>query len=422
MTNLDLSTPATIGIVILATAGVIIRPWKIPEAVWAVAGAALLILFGLLPVADGIHAVAKGTDVYFFLAGMMLLSEVARYEGLFDFLAGHAARRARGSAPRLFLLIYAVGTVVTIFMSNDATAVVLTPAVFAAVRAARAKPLPYVYICAFIANAASFVLPISNPANLVLFQSKPPALGAWLQSFAVPSLVAIGVTFLVLRWTQRAALRTPIEENIATAPLSGSGIIAGIGIGLTALVLIGASTMQIPLGLPTFITGVATFMVVVSIKRKAPWPLLGDISWAVIPLVAGLFVMVESLNRMGFIKLTSSWANHAIADGGSTSALGIGALVAVLCNLMNNLPAGLIAALTLQTAQHSTLLRNATLVGVDLGPNLSITGSLATILWLTALRREGETVGAWQFFKLGLLLMPLALVPALASLFLLKHS
>ena len=91
MGDLDVPTLATTGIVILATAGVIIRPWKIPEAIWAITGATLLIVFGLLPVADGIHAIAKGTDVYFFLAGMMLLSEVARYEGLFDYLAGHAA-------------------------------------------------------------------------------------------------------------------------------------------------------------------------------------------------------------------------------------------------------------------------------------------------------------------------------------------
>jgi arsenical pump membrane protein len=216
-------------------------------------------------------------------------------------------------------------------------------------------------------------------------------------------------------------LRTPIEANIATSPLSSTGRVASIGIGLTALVLMGASMLQIPLGLPTFITGVCTFAVVIFIKRKAPWPLLRDISWSVLPLVAGLFILVESLDRIGFIKLTSGWANDALVSGGKASALGIGALVAFLCNLMNNLPAGLIAALTLQNVQDSPLLRSATLVGVDLGPNLSITGSLATILWLTALRREGEAVSAWQFFKLGLLLMPLALIPALASLLLLNR-
>ncbi len=79
-----------------------------------------------------------------------------------------------GSPQRLFLLIYIVGTLVTVLLSNDATAIVLTPAVYAATRAAGAKPLPYLFVCAFIANAASFVLPISNPANLVVFGDRMP--------------------------------------------------------------------------------------------------------------------------------------------------------------------------------------------------------------------------------------------------------
>ena len=113
----------------LSIFGVIARPWKLPEAIWAVSGAVMLVVFGLLPWTDALKAVAKGTDVYLFLAGMMLLAELARKEGLFEFLAGRAARLAGGSAMKLFALVYGVGTLVTVFMSNDATAVVLTPAV-----------------------------------------------------------------------------------------------------------------------------------------------------------------------------------------------------------------------------------------------------------------------------------------------------
>jgi len=140
----------------LATAGVILRPFNLPEAIWAMAGAALLIVLGLISIPDALTGVAKGTDVYLFLFGMMILAEIAREEGLFDWLAAVATRQAKGSARRLFLLTYGVGTLVTIFLSNDATAVVLTPAVAAAVNTAKARePLPYLLICAFIANAAS---------------------------------------------------------------------------------------------------------------------------------------------------------------------------------------------------------------------------------------------------------------------------
>lgn len=177
---------ATWSIAALAIVGVIVRPWRVAEAVWVCLAAGALVASSLLPAADAWSAILKGTDVYLFLTGMMLLAELARHEGLFDWLAAFAVRRANGSAPRLFLLIYAVGTLVTVFLSNDATAVVLTPAVYAATRRANARPLPYLFICAFIANAASFVLPISNPANLVVYGVHIPSLGAWLREFGSP--------------------------------------------------------------------------------------------------------------------------------------------------------------------------------------------------------------------------------------------
>src|SRR3984885_10520297 len=189
----DGSAVAAWGIAGLATAGVIARPFRLPEAIWAVAGAVLLVAFGLLPWADAWSGIRKGLDVYFFLAGMMLIAEVARQEGVFDWLAALAVAQARGSPQRLFALVYAVGTVVTVLLSNDATAVVLTPAAYDATRAAGATPLPYLFICAFIANAASFVLPISNPANLVVFAGRMPHLAAWLGQFGLPAVIPMAL-------------------------------------------------------------------------------------------------------------------------------------------------------------------------------------------------------------------------------------
>src|ERR1700733_976734 len=203
----DGSIVAAWGIAGLATAGVIARPFRWPEAIWAVAGAVLLVAFGLLPWADAWLGIRKGLDVYCFLAGMMLIAEVARQEGVFDWLAALAVRHARGSPPPLFALVFAVGTVVTVLLSNDATAVVLTPAVYASTRAAGATPLPYLLVCAFIANAASFVLPISNPANLVVFPGRMPHLMAWLAQFGAPTIAAVVATYLMLRLTQGPALR-----------------------------------------------------------------------------------------------------------------------------------------------------------------------------------------------------------------------
>ncbi|GJD30168.1 Arsenical pump membrane protein [Methylobacterium adhaesivum] len=411
---------ATWGIAALATLGVITRPFSWPEAVWAVLGAALLVLFGLMPAGTAWEGVLKGTDVYLFLIGMMLMSEVARKEGLFDWLAGIAVRAAKGSATRLFTLIYGVGTVVTVFLSNDACAVVLTPAVYAATKAAKVEnPLPYLFICAFIANAASFVLPISNPANLVVFAEHMPPLTRWLAMFALPSALAILATYAALRLTQNASLRGErMATEVAAVPLSRTGLVAGLGIVATGGVLIGASALGLDLGLPTFVAGALTTAAVLLMKRGGLVEVARDVSWSVLPLVAGLFVLVEALEKTGVLAMIADALKRAASASPVETAWGAGSLVAVLCNLVNNLPAGLIAGAAVQTAHVPDTVAGAVLIGVDIGPNLSVTGSLATILWLNAIRREGQDVGFWRFLKLGLLVMPPALILALAGLLL----
>lgn len=409
------SETATLSIAAIATAAVIARPWNLPEAIWAIAGAVLLVAFGLLPLDDALAGIAKGTDVYLFLVGMMLLAELARQEGLFDWLATHAVNYARGSSRRLFALIYGVGVIVTTFLSNDATAVVLTPAVYAAARAAGAEPLPYLLICAFIANAASFVLPISNPANLVVFGAEMPPLALWLARFALPSLAAIALTFLALRLVLRRQLRRPLTGAPAAAPLTRGGALAAIGIAATALALIGASALGWRLGLPTFIAGLLTAAFILIGARQSPWPIVKGMSWSVLPLVAGLFVLVEALEHTGLIAALAHQTASYAGRSASLTGMGAGALVALACNLMNNLPVGLIVGSTMALGHLPHPIAAATLIGVDLGPNLSVTGSLATILWLVALRREGQGVSAWRFLKLGVLVMPPALIAALAA-------
>ncbi len=410
------TTPAHVAIWViaaLATAGVIIRPFKLPEAVWAVGGAILLLVAGLLPFGDGIKAIGKGTDVYLFLTGMMLLSEIARREGVFDWVAARAVNAAHGSPGRLFALVYAIGIVVTTFLSNDAAAVVLTPAVAAAAKQAKAEPLPLLFICAFIANAASFVLPISNPANLVLYGDHVPPLGAWLGSFALPSLVAIGATYLVLWFVEGRRLGDTCEAEVDQPELSPGGRTALGGIVLTAIVLTTVSALDVPLGLPTLVMGMLTTGAALWRSRDAPWPLLKEISWAVLPLVAGLFVLVEAVNATGLAAYLAGLVKAGAASSVAWTGAVAGGGLAVVSNLMNNLPAGLIASTAITQAQPPKPVIDALLIGVDLGPNLSITGSLATILWLTAIRREGEAVGFWQFLKVGVVVMPPALMLAI---------
>lgn len=403
---------ATVAICAGATAGVIARPFRWPEAIWAVGGALLLLVTGLIAPAAAWGAVLKGSDVYLFLIGMMLLSEAAREQGVFDWVANLAAARANGSATRLFTLVFLTGVAVTTFLSNDATAVVLTPAVYAVARQAEVKPLPLLFACALVANAASFVLPISNPANLVLYASDLPRLGAWLGAFALPSVLALVATYAGLRFLFRDALSGTAAQGEGVS-LSTGGRLALIGIGATATLLTIASAVGWDLGWPTFGAGLATAIAVQARAGETPLPLLRRVSWSVLLLVAGLFVMVEALAETGLIHWLATQVMHGAATDLRATAAAAGGLLAVGSNAINNLPAGLIAAQTIAAAHPPKLIVDALLIGVDLGPNLSITGSLATILWLIAIRREGEDVSFFQFLRVGVVTTVPALILAI---------
>ncbi len=395
---------------------ILTRPRRIGEAWWAAVGAIALIAARLISPSAALQAVGKGLDVYLFLIGMMIMSELARREGVFDWIAVHAVRMAKGSRTHLFLLIYLVGTVVTVFLSNDATAVVLTPAVLAAVETAEADALPYLLTCAFIANAASFVLPISNPANLVVFRGGMPSLGKWLMSFGLPSVASIIVTFLVLRWLSRKHLQGGMRDSAEQKPLSPTGKMALGGIAILAVVLMVASALAMDLGAPAFGCGLLVCAAIALRDHRVVKDIGGHISWSVVPLVAGLFVIVQGMNSAGALSAAVRGLQQMEKMGGVRASLGSSFGVALISNLMNNLPSGLIAGAAVESAHSSHLIQSAVLIGVDLGPNLSVSGSLATILWLIAIRRAGQEVKFFTFLKWGIAVMPPALAAAVLLL------
>ncbi len=405
---------------LIAIIGVLARPFGRPEWIWALGGGIAVVVAGLLPIDAAAKAVAGGTDVYLFLAGMMLLAETARREGVFDWIAAVAIRASRGSRMRLFTIIYGVGIVVTTVLSNDATAVVLTPAVAAAVKAAKVKPLPHLFACALIANAASFILPISNPANLVVFSGGIPPLGMWLASFALPSLAAVVVTYVVMIALFRGELAGDVAE--ADAPtLRLGGRVTLCGIGATAVALVTASGFGINLGTVTAIAGAFVFVVIVVLDRESAKPIATSVSWSVLLLVAGLFVLVSAVEETGVLTVLEHAATVAqgwpkpLGLAAAAFATGIGS------NLINNLPAGLMAGSIVVATHADTAFRSAVAIGIDLGPNLSVTGSLATILWLIALRREDVETDAWRFLRVGAVAMPLALFASVESLLFFTH-
>ncbi|WP_229483178.1 arsenic transporter [Massilia horti] len=395
----------------LSVAGILAKPFNLPEAVWVVVGAVVLCLSGQLTWRAALAAAGQGEEVYFFLVGMMLIAELARASGLFDYIAALAVRAAKGSSRRLFCLVYLVGIAVTAFMSNDTAAVVLTPAVLAAGRkAGLGKPMPHLYACALVANAASFLLLISNPANLVVYDGRMPSLASWIGHFGPASCMAIAATFAALYWSRRKELREPVSRDVPVPRLASEGKLVAIGIAVMAVLLLVASALGRSLGWPACIAGAGVLVVVALHKPGLAWPVLRGISWNILPLVAGLFVLVAGLSKTGMTQMLAHWLDELLIKSPVAGIWMSGIVIALAVNLANNLPVAFFAGAVLGLVHASPQLAGSVLVGIDLGPSLSVPGSLSTVLWLAALQQEGIKVGRLQFLRVGVQVMPVAVL------------
>lgn len=384
-----------------ATIGAVVtRPLRAGEWVWSVIGAGVLVAAGLLSGAQAAQAARDGLDVYAFLIGMLSLAELARVQGVFDWLAGLLAVRVQGNTRALFAWSFGGAIVVTALLSNDGTILLLTPAALALTRAAGVSAAPFVYAVALVANAASFILPISNPANLVVFSPLPKLL-PWLALFAAPSAVALAVTFAVVRAMYARSLVNRYDVPVQSTPLSADGRFALALISVALALVIAAAAIGWPVGYTAFGAGVACVLLAGVRDAAATRLVVREAPWSVIPLVAGLFVIVRALDATGALEAARSMLRQASAMPPVLGRLYAGGVVTIADAIINNLPAGVIARYALRGPHISPHVAHAVLVGVDLGPNLSLSASLATLLWLMMLRRDGIEVNAWRFLAIG---------------------
>src|SRR5580704_7598631 len=242
-----------------------------------------------------------------------------------------------------------------------------------------------------------------------------PPLSRWLAAFLLPSLLSIVTTYIVLRLYFRRELNSAVDASSEPVALTTDGKLVLLSLAFVVAVLLTASAFGEDLGLPTFVAAVAITAVLLIRTRSSPVPILKQISWSTIALVAALFILVEAVESIGALNFSQHALLAAQQLVAPVAALTVGFTVAIANNLVNNLPLGLIAANTLTLTHTQGLLRDVTLIAIDLGPNLSVTGSLATILWLLALRREGLNVTFFDFLKVGLLAMPVALLASIAA-------
>jgi len=408
-------TIAALTIFGLTIALILFRPARLSEALIACAGGLAMLLLGMLSPAGGVSALANSANILLFFLGLLVLSAIAELAGFFDWSAALAVKYARGSARRLFIIVFAIGVAITAILSNDATALLLTPVVYVLATRLKLDPLPYVFICAFTANAASLLLPVSNPVNLLAIDRFGIRLGQYLHYLLLPALLAVIITLGLFLFIFKDSLKQKFDASPGAfkghplfAPTASILLITVVGYAVF-------SAKGWPLSVPVLF-GSAVLLVIGLLRNQVNLKALSrSISWSILPFIAGLTLLVAGLEASG---VTHSLGDIAAKAAGGGNAVGSGLLVsfgtAVGANVMNNWPAMMVAVTSLAgiTPAAPAKLVYLSMLGADLGPNIAVMGSLSTMLWLVLLRRRGLNVSATQFFKLGLAITPVALLAA----------
>jgi len=403
--------------------GVIRSPGQRSEAMWAVPGAVLVVAAGLVPLHVALTTVRHLAPTVAFLAAMFVIAHVADRSGLFD-VAADFLRRADGrGAGSLLAAVAVVAVLVTTVLSLDATAVLLTPIVVAATRH-RTDRNRALLATAFLANGASLLLPVANLTNLLAIDQLGLSFPAFAARMVLPTLTAAVVITVGCRVLAPAVslddadavdvLR--IEAGPETTPTRDAGsstdarwVAIGVGVVLVAFVI--ASLDHVGPA-PVAVAGAAV-LAALALSRglTAPRALARAVDPAFLAFVAALGVVVAAPARHG---LTSAVADRLPAGTGLLALLGVAFGAALLANLVTNLPATLVLLPAIGAHRPAFLL--AALIGVNVGPNLTVTGSLATLLWRKIVRREHVEPGSGAFFRVTLLTTPIALGAATVAL------
>ncbi len=397
------------------------RPRGMHEAWATTIGGGLMLILHLETPEQAWRTTVNGGNVLAFLLALMLLSALLDKSGFFEWAAILAARAAKGSGVSLYRNVFLLGAVITALLSLDTTAIILTPVVLAFVQRLKLCSLPFLLACAFVANTGSLLLPVSNLTNLLFQSAFGLSFGAFALRMALPQIGAVLVNYLVFRRLFHKDLPQSFNQDELPDPMSvipDQPYFRG-AIAVLTCVLIGYFVGSLRGVQPYLIAlvGCGVLLVWGLVRRQIKADIVGEISWPLFPFVVGLFVVIQGVENLGLAR----FAAHGL------SAVGHHPLLVILTtaftsgvgtNVVNNIPMALLAISTLHQAHAAPPAIYGSLLGCNIGPNLTVAGSLATMLVITTARKKGEDIGAGQFLRAGLLATPAVLLAASVLLWL----
>ncbi len=361
------------------------------------AGVALVLVAALLAPSHAREAAAQDWPPFVLVAGLLLVGLVAEEDRLFT-AGGQSLARLAPNGVLLYVGTVVLVLTVTTVLNLDTSVTFLTPVLVYASRSRGEGEAPLLYACLLLSNAGSLLLPGSNLTNLIVLGHLHLSGGAFFAHMALPALAAAFVTAVVVGLVHHRALRAT-----ATTPAHPDRPV--LGVGLVAIVIVTGLVVALRApAIPVAAVGVAAVAWRGLRRGDAATRARTAAQTLGLPVLVGLFGLAVALGTLG-----RSWSGPATLLS-HLDAWGTAAVAAATSVLVNNLPAA--SLLAARTPPHPFEL----LVGLNVGPNLFATGSLAWVLWLRAARNAGAHPSVRQASALGVLSVPLAIAAAVGVL------
>jgi arsenical pump membrane protein len=348
----------------------------------------------LLSPDDARSAAAQDWSPFVLVAGLLLVGLVADEDRLFS-AAGHALARLAPNGLVLYVGAVVLIVSVTTVLNLDTSVAFLTPILVYTARNRGGGEAPLLYGCLLLSNAGSLALPGSNLTNLIVLGHLHLTGGQFFAHMAPAAIAAALVTALVVGGAERRSLRaTVVPVPNPERPVLGVGLIAVMAVTVSVLVLRSPAAPVAAIGVVVVV--VRAFSAAVSSRR-----VLGILG---LPVLVGLFGIAVSLGTLG-----RAWSGPAdlLSNFDSWGTAVGGAFFSVV---VNNLPAASLLAARVPPRPF------ALLVGLNIGPNLFVTGSLAWLLWLRAAKSAGARPSIAKASLLGVVVAPLSIAAALGML------
>lgn len=410
---MDASAIGTISVVALTLALMLTRPRGLNEAWFAAGGATALVLTGKLSPDSTFIAMRETAEVLVFLAGMMLVTGVVERAGVIEIVAERIARICGKNIRTLFIAMFILAALVTATMSLDVTVILVTPILYAITRRRGLDPVPFLFACAFVANIGSLILPVSNLTNLLLVNRLDLSFSRFVSVMWLPNTVALFTTLVVFLWLFRNHLRSEQSEVESNAGAIVPGVAtrswrnwvgtATLGVILGLLI---AGFTENPIWIPAAVGAVVLLVSSAVSRRITVQDVIHDLSPSLFIFVIAMTMLVQAVNThvlRDFILPVPESVAGQIASG---------ALLAGLAsNVINNVPATVVAGEVLSTVSSGPqeVMAYAALVGANIGPALTTYGSLATMLWLSIIRKRGTSVSTASYMRVSLVTVPIVL-------------